>query len=268
VTNSSLQAQIDAATAYEELFVPAEFQEWTPRVADAAQLGPGHRVLDVACGTGVLAREAATRVGAGGLVVGLDPHAGMLAVARRLAPELAWHEAPAEALPFPDRSFDAVVSQFGLMFFTDRHQALREMLRVLMPGGRLAIAVWDTLEATPAYAAEVAFLERMAGRQAADAVRAPFALGDRNELARLLADAGAETVVITTHHGTARFPSVRVMVEAELRGWLPAMGVVLSEDQIERILEEAEHALSAFVTPGGAVAFDSPAHIATATRGA
>jgi ubiquinone/menaquinone biosynthesis C-methylase UbiE len=89
---SALQAQIDAATAYEEFFVPALFQEWAPRVVAAAQLQPGQRVLDVACGTGVLAREAATRVGATGTVVGLDPNPGMLTVAKRRAPGVECRE--------------------------------------------------------------------------------------------------------------------------------------------------------------------------------
>jgi SAM-dependent methyltransferase len=183
MTDAALPAQIDAATAYEEFFVPALFQERAPRVVAAAQLQPGQRVLDVACGTGVLAREAAACVGAAGAVVGLDPNPGMLTVARWLAPGVEWWEGTAEALPYPDRFFDAVVSQFGLMFFTDRRQALREMLRALVPGGHLAVAVWDSLANTPAYAAEVAVIERLAGQRAADALRAPFVLGDQQELA-------------------------------------------------------------------------------------
>ena len=123
----------------------------------------------------------------------------------------------AESLPFPDQSFDAVVSQFGLMFFMDRRQALREMLRVLAPGGRLVVAVWDSLETMPAYAAEVALLEQTAGRQAADALRAPFVLGNRQHLATLFSEAGVDSPEITTHHGTAQFPSIRTMVEADLR---------------------------------------------------
>jgi len=266
MSDVALEDQIAAATAYEDFFVPALFQEWPPRVLDAAQIQPGHRVLDVACGTGVLAREAASRVRPTGSVAGLDPNPGMLTVAKRLAPEVEWRQGTAESLPYPDQSFDVVVSQFGLMFFTNRRQALREMQRVLGPGGRLAVAVWDSLDNTPAYADEVALLERVAGRPAADALRAPFVLGNRTELATLFASAGMASSAITTHLGLARFPSIRSMVEADLRGWLPLVGVVLAENQIQRILEEAEHALSSYVTAEGRVAFDTPAHIITGTR--
>ena len=261
-----LQAQIDAAKAYEALFVSSLFGEWAPKVADAAQIRPGQRVLDVACGTGVLAREAASRTGPTGSVAALDPNIGMLSVAKELTPAVDWHQGVAESLPFPDDSFDAVVSQFGLMFFTDRAQALREMLRVLTPRGRLAVAVWDSLDNTPAYAAEVALLERVAGRQAADALRAPFVLGDRSELAALFSGAGVSSVEVTSEHGTAHFPSVRVMVEADLRGWLPVMGVFLAEEQIARMLEEAEPVLAPYVTADGMVVFDSPAHIVTGRK--
>jgi SAM-dependent methyltransferase len=254
-----LQVQIESADAYEALFVPALFGPWASRVADAAGLRPGQRVLDVACGTGALGREAAARVGPNGSVAGLDPSAGMLEVAKRLSPEAEWRQGVAESLPFPDRSFDVVVSQFGLMFFDDRLQALREMVRVLAPAGRLAVAVWDSLENNPAYAAEVALLERVAGREAADALRAPFVLGNRDGLAALATEAGIGSVEVITERMPAHFPSVRIMVEADLRGWLPVMGVVLQEQQIARVLSEAEHAMSPFVASDGT--FETSAHI-------
>lgn len=262
----TLQAQVDAANAYEALFVPALFGQWAPKVADAAQIQPGQRVLDVGCGTGILAREIASRIGSVGRVVAIDPSPGMLAVAQQLAPAIEWREGVAESLPFSDQSFDAVVSQFSLMFFTDRRQALREMLRVLTPGGRLAVAVWDSLDNIPAYASEVALLERMAGRQGADALRAPFVLGDRKDLATLFSEAGVGSVVITTHDGTAQFPSIRTMVEADLRGWLPVMGVILNEDQIDRILQEARQALSSYAAADGEVTFHVSAHLVTAKK--
>jgi SAM-dependent methyltransferase len=152
------------------------------------------------------------------------------------------------------------------MFFADRRQSLREMLRVLAPGGRLAVAVWDTLDNIPAYASEVALLEQTAGRRAADALRAPFVLGNRNDLTALFAEGGAPSPEITTHRGTAQFPGIRAMVEADLRGWLPVMGVFLTEEQIGLVLQSAEHALRAYATADGRVTFRLSAHLVTATK--
>jgi len=162
------QKEVAAATAYENLHVPALFQQWAPRVTQAAQIQPGFRVLDVACGTGVLARDASRRAGSNGHVAGLDVSSGILVVAKRLASEIEWCKGQAESLPYEAESFDAVVSQFGLMFFQDPTLALSEMLRVLVPNGRIAIAVWDALEHSAAYPTEVALLERIVGESGAD----------------------------------------------------------------------------------------------------
>jgi SAM-dependent methyltransferase len=263
---SATPEEIAGAEAYQALHVPALFAAWAPHVLDAAGVGPGDRVLDVACGTGVLARAAAERVGDGGSVAGLDAGAGMLAVASRLAPEIDWRHGMAGDLPFDDATFDAVVSQFGLMFFPDRFAALREMLRVTRPGGRIGVAVWDALDRSEAYPEEVALLERLVGPAAADALRAPFVLGDRDHLADLFRQAGAPEPHVHTIHGRARFPSVRSMVEADLRGWLPVMGVHLDEERIETILAAAEDALADYVTEDGTVEFDAPGHIVTAVK--
>ncbi|MEH2531744.1 SAM-dependent methyltransferase [Bradyrhizobium sp. AZCC 1588] len=265
MTSPVSQTLIDAARAYETLFVPALFQQWAPMVADAARIERGDRVLDIACGTGVLAREAARRTESSNRVVGLDPNAGMLAVARELAPGIDWRDGAAEALPFPDRTFDVVVCQFGLMFFSDRDKAVREMLRVMVPGGRCAVAVWDVIEHASAFAALVDLLDRVAGKPAGDALRAPFVLGDRQGLAVLFKGAGASFVDLTTCSGTARFPNIREFVESELRGWLPVMGVVLPEPQINRILAEAETIFARYLTADG-LAFGISAHLATCRR--
>jgi hypothetical protein len=151
------------------------------------------------------------------------------------------------------------------MFFADRRQALDEMHRVLKRGGHLAVAVLASLDRAPAYAAEVALVERLAGTRAADALRAPFVLGDPKELAHLVGSASVEAT-ITTQPGVARFPSIRFMVEADLRGWLPLMGIVLTEDQIHRILQEAEHVLAAHVTAAGTMSLGLAAHIVSATK--
>ena len=266
MTESSSRDLEAAASAYEDLHVPALFQVWVDRVLDLAEVSNGDRLLDLACGTGVLARAAVGRTRPNGTVVGIDPNPGMLAVARRLEPSVDWREGIAEKLPAPDESFDVVVSQFGMMFFTDHTASLHEMVRVLVPGGRLAVVVWDALENSPAYSRVVSLLERQAGTLAADALRAPFALGDVRNLETMFNTAGIESSHVITESRIARFPSVRVMVEAELRGWLPVMGVTLMEHEISDILIAAEEELVSFVQPNGEVVFDASAHIVLGRR--
>jgi SAM-dependent methyltransferase len=262
----SVNEQTAAAQAYEDFFVPALFRQWAPVLAKAAHISPGKRVLDVACGTGILARELAPQVGASGSVVGMDLMPGMLEVAKQIAPSIEWKQGTAEELPFSDQSFDAVVSQFGLMFFPDRTKSLREMLRVLSPAGHLAVAVWDSLSNIPAISDEVALLERVAGQAAADALRAPFALGNRTELEQLARNAGVSAPVVSTSTGTARFPSIQSLVEADLRGWLPVMGVLLEEETIQRVLGEADQVLRAYVDGKGGAVFQISAHVLSGTK--
>ena len=223
--DAQLQSQIDAATVYEQDYVPVLFAPFAPHVIAAARIRAGQRVLDVACGTGIVARHAAAAVEPGGSVAALDLNPGMIAVARRLAPGIDFHEGTAEALPFAAGAFDAVVSQFGLMFFSDRRRALREMARVLAPGGRVAIGVWDRLEHTPAYADEVAICwtaSQAAGRGMRCERRSHS--GETPVLAALFDDVGLNDVSIETRSFTVSFPSIRVLVEADLRGWLPCNG--------------------------------------------
>jgi SAM-dependent methyltransferase len=251
-------------THYEEFFVPALFQQWTSRVAEAADIRSGERVLDVACGTGVLARAVAGRVGPDGTVVGLDLNDGMLAVAKRRAPDIEWKHGRAEALPFDGASFDAVVSQFGLMFFEDRPAALREMLRALRPGGRLAVAVWGALGDSPGYAALADVLQRQVGDHAADALRAPFVLGDSKVVRALLDEAGIHDAKISTQDGTARFPSIESWIYTDIKGW--TLADMIDDAQYDRLLEEAQRVLKAFAGADGTVTFGLSAHIVTATK--
>jgi ubiquinone/menaquinone biosynthesis C-methylase UbiE len=267
MSDPSLQAQVDAATTWEEFCVPAlGIAAWASRVADAAHLQAGDRVLDVACGTGVLARAAAARVRAGGSVAGVDINPGALSVAARVAPEIEWRQGAAESLPYADAAFHAVVSQFGLTFFADRQAALREMMRVLAPGGHLAVAVWGTLDDTPGYAAFVACLQPFIGEQATAVVRSPFALGDPRELSALFATAGMASAVVTSQRGTARFSTLRAWVQTDIKRWLRIAQVRLDEGQFAALLAEAERALRSFVTANGTVEFAMPAHIVTARK--
>jgi SAM-dependent methyltransferase len=261
--NKSDKGQVNrnAAEVYEEFFTPALFQQWSNPVADAANVQSGQHVLDVACGTGILARTVVERVGPAGSVVGLDVNEGMLAVAKRKAPQIEWRRGIAEDLPFDSNSFDALVSQFGLMFFEDKPVAIAEMARVLRPGGRLAVAVWDSLQNSPGYAALVALLQRLFGQEAAAGLRAPFSLGDLKELRTLFDQGGLPNVTIETYPGTACFPSVQSWVYTDVKGWV--LADMLDDAQFELLLREAEQALSPFVTAQGTVSFSAPAHIVT-----
>ncbi|HEU4366565.1 MAG TPA: methyltransferase domain-containing protein [Candidatus Krumholzibacteria bacterium] len=262
----NLEAQTRAATVYEEFFVPALFAQWTELLLKAAAVGSGGRVLDVGCGTGVLARDAARRVGASGFVAGIDPNPGMLAVALRVAPELEWREGVAESLPYDDGMFDAVLSQFGLMFFSDRTAALHEMMRVLAPGGRLALAVWDALDNIPAYSILVALIQHLVGKRAADALRQPFILGDPAGLRALFERAGIDQPVVETHTGVARYPSIRSWVLTDVKGWFPLVDVVLDKAEYDTLAIEAERALALFAAPNQTVEFPISVHVVSAAR--
>ena len=170
------------AEVYDRQFVPALFQYWTGIMTDNADIKPGQKVLDVACGTGVLACAAARQAGPDGQVVGLDPNPEMLSVARAKDNRIEWREGQAESLPFAEASFDHVVSQFGFMFFEDQKAALLEMMRVLRPGGRLTVAVCDAIDHSPGYAVLAELLHRLFGADVAQAFRAPFSSGERQQL--------------------------------------------------------------------------------------
>ncbi|MGH7821530.1 MAG: class I SAM-dependent methyltransferase, partial [Candidatus Binatia bacterium] len=137
----TFQISLETAEVYESRFVPALFAGWALELVDFAGVAPGQAVLDVACGTGIVARTAFERMKGRGRVVGLDLNEAMLTVAGRVRPEVEWRRGDAADLPFPDRSFDAVLCQMALMFFPDRGRALGEMRRVVDAGGTVAVAV-------------------------------------------------------------------------------------------------------------------------------
>jgi SAM-dependent methyltransferase len=259
------QVNTTAAEVYEDYFVPALFQQWPSLIADAARIHKGQRVLDVACGTGVLARTIASRVGRTGSVSGVDINPGMLAVARRKARHIEWRQARAENLPYEDNQFDAVVSQFGLMFFENRGDAIKEMIRVLKPGGRLVVAVWAAIETSPGYASLYNLIEDLFGEHLADALRAPFLLGEKSELRSLFKYSGATHLLdVQTCSGTARFNSLESWIYTEIKGW--ALAELISDEQYHQLLQASTQALSSFVDADGKVAFDAPAHVVVAAK--
>ncbi|MET0904660.1 MAG: methyltransferase domain-containing protein [Tardiphaga sp.] len=259
-----------APEIYERELVPAVFGAWAPILVELAQPRPGDRVVDVACGTGVVARIAAGRVGPTGAVVGIDLNPGMLSVARSVASTdvgaggpLQWQEASADKLPFPDGSFDVVYCQLGLQFFADRAAALREMRRVLGVEGRLALMVWRGIDESPGFAVLAEALQRHIGQAAI--MRAPFGLSDAGELATLVRAAGFQNVTVDQRGGTVRFPSVERFVLSYVAGSPLAGPVAQAGDAArEALMTDVRSALVAF-TNDAELAFPIAAHLLSAT---
>lgn len=266
MNNLSIHELEKTASSYHELMVPALFKPYAEQIIDEATIEPTDKVLDIACGTGIVARTASDRLDSKGRVVGLDINPGMLAVARKHAPDIEWRQGKAEELNWTDQSFDVVVSQFGLMFFEDRELALREMLRVLKPGGRIVISVFDSLANIRAYKIMTEIFGRVAGEDVGQALSFPFSLGNVDKLESICSESGLDTVQITSRKGKASFPDVRTMVFADVKGWFPLAGIVLDDDQIEEVVSEAKTALGEFVLEDGSVEFPLPAHFITYTK--
>lgn len=236
--NGHWQMEGSAAEFYQRYLVPAITTKWAEDLVDRARPRPGESVLDVACGTGVVARLAARLMGHG-QVTGLDLNGGMLAVARGLpsagAP-ITWVEGSALDLPFPPDSFDVVLCQLGLQFFPDQRRALREMRRVLGNAGRAALSVYSPIERTPGANAFVRALDQVLGAGASRIKRGEHSFHAAAQLATLLKDAGFESVDVRTVAQTISFPSVLDYVRFQL---LATPMAVLLKDRTESERQES-----------------------------
>ena len=261
--SETFQIPIAAAEAYEAVFVPAFFAQWAPILCETVQATVGQRILDVACGTGIVARTAADRGGATN-VVGVDLNEAMLTVARRVRPDLDWRQGDAAALPFEDGSFDAALCQMALMFFPDRVKAVREMARVVAPGGTVAVLVPSSLDAQPAYGPFVDMAARHAGREARSLLSSYFACGELDDLTGLFEDAGLRSPTTATHLGIARFPSVDALVAAEVDS--TPLGERITAEVRDQIRVGARDVLAPFTTADGSLEAPFEVHVVAARR--
>lgn len=256
------QVSENAAKVYEEIYVPSLFEKWAPVVAGAANIQDWHAVLDVACGTGLLAITVNDRIEPKGTVTGVDINDGMLQIAKSKSSQIKWDKSPAESLPYEDSSFDRVLCQFSLMYFENQEKALREMMRVLRPDGVLVFNVWDKLEENPGFLARTVFWEKVVGDKARD--EAPYSLGDKETLAGLLRASGISNMKIETHTGTAQYPSIRDWMYVTSKGW--AQDELFDNETFEQMVLEAQSVFSQFEQSDGTVSFPTLAHIVTVSK--
>lgn len=261
--SESFHIPLEAAESYEAAFVPAFFAQWAPILCDAAGVVAGQRILDVACGTGIVARTAADRIGASN-VVGVDLNDAMLTVARRVRPDIDWRRGDAATLPLDDGTVDTVLCQMALMFFPDRRAALQEMARVARPGGTIGLLVPSGLDTQPAYGPFVDMAGRFAGREARSLLSTYFTCGDLGELATLFTSAGLPAPTTATHLGEARFPSIDALVTTEIDS--TPLGERITGHVRDQIRDGARDVLTPFMTADGRLEAPFEVRVVTARR--
>lgn len=259
------------ARAYQDYMVPTMFQPWSGELLDRAAPAFGEHVLDIACGTGVVARGAAARVGPDGAVCGIDISQAMLDVARSIpvpnGPRVEWIQGQAEILPFPNATYDLTLCQQGLQFFTDRAAGIGEMYRVLKCGGRAGVSVWRGPEHQSVKGALLVALQRWFG----PGVLLPYSFGDADALRTLFEDAGFSDVRLEVVRRQMTGSSVDEFIAMTVTGAsaaVPALASATAEEReaaIRSVREEIAVKIAA-VQDGEGIAYPMESHIVIAKK--
>ncbi len=264
--STAQKASSAPALAYEKMYVPAFFTPLANALLDRIAPSGNDRILDVACGTGIVGRLIRERVGAPKRLAGIDINPAMIEVARELAPQVEYECGDATELAFGAADFDVVLCQHGLMFFPDRAKALRQMRRVVAGGGRIGVSTWRSLAENPV---SEAFTN--AGRRHVDGpLDLPFSMGDEKQLAAMLEAAGFVDVRVETVAFEARFPDAATFLKMNVM----AVGAVLpqfatmTDGERAAFTSAIESDAAAVVTryrDGDGLRFPVSANLATAT---
>lgn len=264
------QMDAGAPELYERYLVPAITSVWASDLLDRVRPRPGESVLDIACGTGVVARMAEQR-GHVGRLVGVDLNTAMLEIARTKSSAVEWIEGSALNLPFGAGIFDVVLCQLGLQFFPDRALALREMARVLKPGGRTGLSVYSAIDQTPGAHAFVQALDRYLGPESSRTKRSEHLSCDAQEVGRWLTQAGFDGVDVATVAKPITFPSMSDYVRFQLTA-TPMAALLKDKIESERerliasIAEDAAARLPSSMLAGGRLTFPQQSFVVTASR--
>jgi ubiquinone/menaquinone biosynthesis C-methylase UbiE len=251
---------------YERWLVGPLFRPFAEMLVERARPMAGDRVLDIACGTGIVARVAMERLAENGRAVGVDVSPQMLAVARRVAPAIEWREGDASALPLAEgEQFDVILCQQGLQFFPDRTTAVAETRRAARSGGRLLVAVWKSLDEAPFFRETYRVAERRLGAF----VDRRHSFGDALALERLIGDAGFEDVRVDSLMHTIRFDDPTLFVRMNtmaLVGMSPASSAMNEQERaklVDVIVDESAEAVRQYSSDRG-LSFELAANVATA----
>jgi ubiquinone/menaquinone biosynthesis C-methylase UbiE len=251
---------------YERWLVEPLFKPWAESLLDRVALTSGDRVIDIGCGTGIVARIAKQRLGEAATVVGVDVSPQMLAVSRAVAPAIDWREGSAMALPVGgSEAFDVVVCQQGLQFMTDKAAAAREMRRVIAPGGRLGVATWRPADEIPIFHD----LQRVAERRFGPIADQRHAYGDGNALRQLFTEAGFQAVRVETESKTivfadgTTFVRLNTMALAGMSAGAKAMADAERAGHIEAIIQDSEE-IRARYSDGARLSFEISSNVLTA----
>jgi ubiquinone/menaquinone biosynthesis C-methylase UbiE len=253
---------------YEQILVGPLFQPWVDTLLENVGLEPGDRVLDVACGTGVLARIAKERLKPPGKVVGVDVNPQMLAVARRMAPTIEWREGDAAAIPLRvEEQFDVVLCQQGFQFFPDQGAAARQMFHALAGGGRLGVSTWRPDEEFP-----VLHQLRIVAEQLVGPIRdRRHSCGDPGSLEAALREAGFRDIRSKRLVRTIRFVDgntfvrLNAMALVGMSAQAASLGYTERQSMIEAIAGDSAEILRRHSDPGG-FSFDIGTNLTLAKR--
>jgi ubiquinone/menaquinone biosynthesis C-methylase UbiE len=252
------QVEGDTPNAYERYLVPAIFREGAEKLVAHAFLSTGEQVLDLGCGTGIVARVAADELGGGKTVLGIDLTPGMLEAAQSVSadthPDITWQQGQAEDLPLARSSFDVVLSQQAFQFFEDRDAALKEIHRVLRPGGRMVLSVLRSTEHNHTYKPLIEAFRRHGGDDLGTMMNSPFREWSIQDLREMVERAGFSDVSVTVSLITARFPSIPDFIQQELSSSPMSELVSTMDDETrEAITRDTSAGLSAYVDDQGLV---------------
>ena len=261
------QLKGNAPQIYEEQNVPSLFRPLAELTLRHVDVREGDRIIDVACGTGIVARLVAGKVGRSGTVVGIDLNAGMIAVAKQNSPvtgaDVEWRQGDVINLPFADASFDTAFCQQGLQFFPDKPAALKELRRILAPGGSMILTVWSSV--SPLNAALADALTRYVSVAAAKSCLAPFAFRDYRVIKALMVEAGFQHIKMETLVVERRLGPAEESIPRTIAGTPYANDVAKLDREIqEGLIKEAGEALRQYRVDDG-LAIPQETHLIRAT---